>query len=375
VIRRLAPIAVLVALVAALPATASAAQDPLERGRAENEIARTLVDRSLAAAKAGDYKRAHDLARTAYLDHYEYVEIPLRLRDPNLVLDTEFKFAALREDLSNKAPLDEIRDDVRQVRGGITETDRVLAEKGVAAPLVAFGFSFSILFREGVEAVLLIAILLGSLAAGQASGYRRPLALGVLGALGATALTAVVAIVIVDLAPVNRELLEAITALLAVGVLILVSFWLISRLEHKRRMEFMRARVAGAIAAGSAGAFMACVVEKATSSTRRASSPSWPSRCESTHATPAVTPSAEACVVGTTEWARRRSGLVSTATALVKVPPTSTPTRSLMPPPPACARGGGGAPGPGRTPSPRRWRRRPGAPPASRRPRRSGGCR
>ena len=41
--------------------------------------------------------------------------------------------------------------------------------RAFAAPALAFGFSFSILFREGVEAVLLIAILLGSLAAGRAS--------------------------------------------------------------------------------------------------------------------------------------------------------------------------------------------------------------
>jgi high-affinity iron transporter len=240
----------------ALPSAALAKQDALERGRTENAIARTLVDRSLEAAKQGDYARAHALARTAYLDHYEYVEIPLRLRDPNLVLDTEFKFAALREDLANKAPLSEIRGDVREVRAGITDTDRALAAKGVAAPLVAFTFSFSILFREGVEAVLLIAILLGSLAAGQASGYRRPLTLGVLAAIGATAVTALLATLVIDVAPVNRELLEAVTALLAVGVLIMVSFWLISRLEQRRRMEFMRARVAGAIAAGTAGAFM-----------------------------------------------------------------------------------------------------------------------
>jgi high-affinity iron transporter len=246
------------AAVFAFPGIASAAsKDPLERGRAENEIARQLVDKSLVAAKEGDYGKAYELARTAYLDHYEYVEIPLRLRDPNLVLDTEFKFASLRENLEQKAPIDAIRADVREVRQGITATDRVLADKGVAAPAVAFGFSFSILFREGVEAVLLIAILLGSLAAGQASGYRRPLTLGVLAALGATAITAVLAIVVIDIAPVNRELLEAITALLAVGVLIAVSFWLIARLEQRRRMEFMRARVASAIAAGSAGAFMA----------------------------------------------------------------------------------------------------------------------
>ena len=38
-------------------------------------------------------------------------------------------------------------------------------------------------------------------------------------------------------------------------VLALVSFWLVSRLEHRHWMEFMRARVAAAIATGSAVAF------------------------------------------------------------------------------------------------------------------------
>jgi high-affinity iron transporter len=144
VIRRLALAALITSVLATLvvPSAAMAAQDPLARGRAENEIARTMVDRALEAVKEGDYERAHELARSAYLDHYEYVEIPLRLRDPNLVLDTEFKFAALREDLKNQAPLSEIRSDISEVRGGITETDRVLAPKGVAAPAVAFGFSF-----------------------------------------------------------------------------------------------------------------------------------------------------------------------------------------------------------------------------------------
>ena len=78
-----------------------------------------------------------------------------------------------------------------------------------------------------------------------------------LAAIVATGITWVIASFVIDIAPVNRELLEAGTALVAVLVLIVVSFWLIQRLEHRRRMEFMRARTAAAIAAGSSGAFMA----------------------------------------------------------------------------------------------------------------------
>jgi high-affinity iron transporter len=246
---------VVTALALAIPTPVSAATNQLDRGRAENKIASGLIDDSLKAAKGGDYEKARELARSAYLDHYEFVEIPLRLRDPNLVLDTEFQFAELRHDLTERRPIGEIRDDVRAVRDGVHKTDVALADRGFAAPAIAFGFSFSILFREGIEAVLLIAILLGSLAAGQASGYRRPLGLGVLAALGATALTWLAVSVLIDLAPVNREMLEAITALVAIAVLVAVSFWLVSRIEQRRRMEFMRARVASALAAGTGVAF------------------------------------------------------------------------------------------------------------------------
>src|SRR5215217_480987 len=242
--------------VLALAGPAFGAADSLQRGRAEIGKSRALLDDALEAVKAGDRERAYELARTSYLDHFEFVEIPLRLRNPNLVLDTEFKFAQLRNDIRDGAPLSEIRADTAAVRAGLIDVDRELARKGVAAPAVAFGFSFSILFREGVEAVLLIAILLGSLAAGSAANYKRPLAMGVGAALVATAVLFVLATLVIDIAPLSRELLEAVTALVAVVVLVAVSFWLVSRLEHRRRMEFMRARVASAMAAGTTAAFV-----------------------------------------------------------------------------------------------------------------------
>jgi high-affinity iron transporter len=248
-------------LLVLAPAAASAAdagsQSQVERGRHEMTIARAEVSAALQAYKDGDHQRAYDLARSAYLDHFEFVEVPLRLRNPNLVLDAEFSFAEFRNGMRDGKPVDDVRAAAVKLRSQLLDVDRELATKGLAAPALAFGFSFSILFREGVEAVLLIAILLGSLSAGSASGFRRPLTLGVLGALVATGITWVIATVVIDVAPVNRELLEAITALVAVIMLIVVSFWLIQRLEHRRRMEFMRARTAAAIAAGSSGAFMA----------------------------------------------------------------------------------------------------------------------
>ena len=253
--RRLA-LLLLVALVAfAAPATASAADGQFAETRQQIAGAKELVEQAVQAVRAGDRERGYELAREAYLDHFELAEVPLRLRDPNLVLDLEFTCAELRNGIREGAPVSELESLEQEIRVGLREVDRVLADPGFAAPLVAFLFSFSILFREGVEAVLLIAILLGSLQAGRASGYRRPLALGVAAAVAMSAVTWVLATLVLDIAPVQRELLEGVTAVVAVAVLFLVTFWLVAQLEQRRRMEFMRARVAGAIAAGSSLAF------------------------------------------------------------------------------------------------------------------------
>jgi high-affinity iron transporter len=253
----LLPVATLVAVVVGLlgASPALAADGGVAKARDQLAQSRVLLAQSLDAARAGDREKAYDVAKSAYLDHFEFAEVPLRLREPNLTLEVEFKFATLRNDIRSGEPISKLEDDVRAIRADLDRAERALSSAGYGAPLLAFGYSFSILFREGVEAVLLIAILLGSLDAGRAKNYRRPLSWGVVAALFATAITWVLATVVMDIAPVNRELLEAITALAAVGVLALVSFWLISRLEHRHWMEFMRARVAAAIATGSTAAF------------------------------------------------------------------------------------------------------------------------
>ncbi len=148
-----------------------------------------------------------------------------------------------------------MRADAVSVQQGLRQVDRSLADKGLAAPLLAFAFSFTILFREGLEAVLLVAILLGSLKAGRATNYRRPLIGGIAAAIVASVATWLLATFVIEIAPFQRELIEGATAFAAVVVLFAITFWLVARLEHRHWMEFMRARVSAAIAAGTGLAF------------------------------------------------------------------------------------------------------------------------
>ena len=244
------------ALVFLLPGVAGAQEIGPDEALKELETARVLLDESLELYEAGDAEAAYTAARNSYLDHFEYVEIPLRVRDEGLTLAVEEDYAAVRNLIEAGAPLDAVEAEVVEVREGLDEVERTLSEPGLAAPLIALVYSFTILFREGLEAVLVVAALLGYLEASRNTQYRGAVLKGV-GAAGiATALTFVAATLFIQLAPLQRELLEAGTALLAVGVLFYVSFWLISRLEHRRWMEFVKAKVWTAATTGSTAALV-----------------------------------------------------------------------------------------------------------------------
>jgi len=54
----------------------------------------------------------------------------------------------------------------------------------------------------------------------------------------------------------SRELIEAVAALSATAVLFYVSFWVLNKIEHRKWMEFVKAKVWQATATGSASVFV-----------------------------------------------------------------------------------------------------------------------
>ena len=231
--------------------TTSGGDVTAEEGVHELETARDLVDESVELYEAGDTEAAYTAARNSYLDHFEYVEIPLRIRDEGLTLAVEEDYAALRNLIDAGVPVGDVELAAAAVHRGLNDVERTLSEPGLAAPLLALFYAFTIVFREGLEAVLIVAAVLGYLEASRNTQYRGAVLKGVGGAVAATVLLFIATTLFVQLAPLQRELLEAGTALLAVVVLFYVSFWLITRLEHRRWMEFMKAKVWAAATTGS----------------------------------------------------------------------------------------------------------------------------
>ncbi len=60
---------------------------------------RELLSKVVAGVKNGNYEQADQYAITAYLDNYEYLEVPIEEHYPELMLDIEME---MREELRAK---------------------------------------------------------------------------------------------------------------------------------------------------------------------------------------------------------------------------------------------------------------------------------
>jgi len=224
--------------------------------RTEIDFIRDTLQVLLIQYADGNYQDAYTSARTAYLDSYEYVEIPLRAIDPDFTLEVEFQFAELRNKIQNQEPYEDVEEIAIGIKRNLDESERLVTGVGTLAPMIAFTSSFAIIFREGLESVLILGAVLTYLEASRNTQFKKFVYYGVLFAIGATAVTWFIASFIIEISGVNRELIEAIAALSATAVLFYVSFWVLNKIEHKKWMEFVKAKVWQATTTGSVMVFV-----------------------------------------------------------------------------------------------------------------------
>ena len=224
--------------------------------RGEIDFIRDTLQLMLIQYQNEEYQEAYTSARTAYLDSYEFVEIPLRAIDPDFTLEVEFQFAELRSLIKQQADYEEVKEITIALKRNMDESERVVSGTGTLAPAIAFTSSFAIIFREGLESVLILGAIITYLEASRNTKYKKYLYYGVILAIGATAVTWVIASYIIDISGANRELIEAIAALSATAILFYVSFWVLNKIEHKKWMEFVKAKVWQATTTGSVMVFV-----------------------------------------------------------------------------------------------------------------------
>lgn len=210
--------------------------------QAQEQVDPAPVEAALASARgaleAGDLSSARGYAGEAFLA-FERIEPQLAARDHERAEAFEARLEELNAALAARDPIRArtAADQAEELLGALTSGPD--GTPGWAAFLQSFG----ILFREGIEALLLCtALAAAAVKAGNRAGSRA-IWQGALAALAVSLATAVLVDRVLHLAPAGREAIEGLTMLLAAGVLFYVSYWLLSKLEVARWMAYLSARV------------------------------------------------------------------------------------------------------------------------------------
>jgi high-affinity iron transporter len=119
----------------------------------------------------------------------------------------------------------------------------------------AWGFGFVqaiiIIVREGIEAALLLGVMLTYLTATGFRALRRYVVFGSLAGLLLGGITWGAARTLITISPLQRETLEGLTSLLAAAVLLSISLWMIHHADLQRWKNYIRRRAESALSAGS----------------------------------------------------------------------------------------------------------------------------
>jgi high-affinity iron transporter len=228
---------------------------------ADFDVIEASLDQMETAVAAGRY----DLAETARVDGYAILESGPEARliafAPQYipVLEELFWYGqgehkGLAYLIENQASKQEIAATRQQLDEELKASQDALG--GESAPFAIITNAAIIVFREGLEAVVILAALLASMV-GASHIYRRPMAWGVVLAAVATALTWWIAQQILTNFSRYGERLEAVVSLIAIGVLLLITNWFFHRVYWKEWMANFhsrkRALLGGAISGQALG--------------------------------------------------------------------------------------------------------------------------
>jgi high-affinity iron transporter len=208
-------------------------------------VARDGLDRALTALRAGDRVEARRLAGEAYLAGFEPHEESLRQAVPGQVARVEAGFLTVRAQIDDGASVAVVESEVRRTQALLDDAEASLG--GARGAKLAFVGALLVVLREGLEAALLLLLLLGY-AERQGAPAVRQVHAGWIAALGVGVLTWFASDSLIALAGARRELLEGGITLLAAGVLVTAHHWLVSAAEGRRRAAHIREQVFGGAA-------------------------------------------------------------------------------------------------------------------------------
>lgn len=220
-------------------------------GAATLDIARTRLSESLAAYQQGDRRKATDLALAAYLDGFEPIEPILKARDAALMQRVELAMGKLRTSIAAGAPVSDVRAQIATINGLVDQAERAVSTDQ-ASNSSSFAGAFTILVREGFEALLIVVAMIAFLRKAERTDVLVYVHGGWVAALAAGGLTWLAATSIITISGASRELTEGFGSLIAALVLISVGLWMHGKAQADAWQKYIREKLSAALSKQSA---------------------------------------------------------------------------------------------------------------------------
>jgi high-affinity iron transporter len=214
-------------------------------------LARQRLAASVQAFAEGDATQAKVLALSAYLDGVEPVEPTLAARDGALMRKIETAMSEYRAQLGRKTPTTEVTRQADRISSLFDRAVGVLRDSHTDSTTAFLG-SFTILLREGLEALLIVIGMIAFLRKAERREVLPYVHAGWIGALLAGVVTWAIATYLVGVSGANREVTEGLSALFAAIVLLNVGIWMHQKSLAGRWQQYLHAKMSAALTRRSA---------------------------------------------------------------------------------------------------------------------------
>jgi high-affinity iron transporter len=195
---------------------------------------RDALNNSLAAAQVGHWQEAESLRLDAYTSFDSEIETRVLPRDPALSIRTERSFLDGQGDPGIKALLDRgapMSELAPAYEATLKNLDACVALLKVSLSPATIAFTtFTIIAREGLEAIVILAALLAGLRGAENLRIRHGIVKGALLGVVASGLTFWLSQTIVRSLLRFGEKLEAVVSVLAVLILLMVTNWVFHKM-------------------------------------------------------------------------------------------------------------------------------------------------
>ena len=223
----------------------------IEQAPAALSLVREKLAASLDAARKGDRRAAKELALSAYLDGFEPVEPTLGARDATLLSRIEGEMGEYRAAVDQGAAPDDLANRALVLNNLFDDAEAALAPDAASDASTFLG-AFTILLREGLEALLIVVAMIAFLRKAERSEVLPYVHGGWVAALVAGLLTWIVATYAIGISGASRELTEGFGSLFAAVVLLSVGIWMHGKGQADQWQRYIREKMTNALSGRSA---------------------------------------------------------------------------------------------------------------------------